>query len=231
MNNALRGSEKPNYFERLNISFRVRYLTELRLTRNKFLDMELDGDQISEGVYNTLDSTDPPKSNDKTPKPRGRKPKNALNDSINDIKQPESNQPNVNNDKSGNFNGENRAPSDSSKPVKKLDKAKKKVSAKKSRIKLKYLSAIDLTAKLSKQTIPPNILKCIKDCKLSIINMNGFEQRSCFDFFSRMSKEQIVILFLWHATNATELAFIKEFLFSKKYVDILFRDLDLDNIL
>ena len=71
----------------------------------------------------------------------------------------------------------------------------------------------------------------IKESKINIYKLSSLEQRACFDFFTQLSKEEILIMFFIAANSATETAFIKEVLLDEKYVDIVFSDLQLNSIL
>lgn len=125
----------------------------------------------------------------------------------------------------------NKSSSEEKRYLSKKQQLKKVMSARKSRIKQKFAKAIELVNKLKKQTIPLSIQETIKGNKIYTQKLNDLEQRTCFDFFSSLSKEEIVIiLLLFPGTNA-ELAFTKEDIFSKKYLEIMFNDLNLDTII
>lgn len=84
--------------------------------------------------------------------------------------------------------------------------------------------------KLNKQILPRNFQNMIKQCKISWHVMDSVEQRDCFNFFSKLTKEELIIVLILSINSEAELTFVKEFLLSEKYVDMLFKDLDLDNI-
>lgn len=108
---------------------------------------------------------------------------------------------------------------------------KKKVSEKKARVKSKFLAAIKLIENLEKKPLPRHLRMLIKQNRLSLVKLNKREQKKCFDFFSQLTKNQIAISLLLYANTTEEIMFIKQILLNKKYVNLLFSDLQIESIL
>lgn len=107
----------------------------------------------------------------------------------------------------------------------------KKLTAKKSKVKSKVLAAIELVKQVEKFGLPNNLQQCIRNSKLITFNLTKSDRKACYSFFEGLKKEQIALIFLSFPQTAVEMAFVKENLLTKQFIDMLFRDFEIESIL
>lgn len=119
-------------------------------------------------------------------------------------------------------------PSKYAKPKRPLTEKEK--SAKKTRLKNKYLSSFKIINKIANMRIPSSLYYMVKKSRLEIIDLDLYQQKSILDIAAELSKEELTIMLLLLPETTEEMKFLKGTLLSRQFIDTLFRNISNDII-
>jgi hypothetical protein len=106
---------------------------------------------------------------------------------------------------------------------KELDKAK---SAKKTRIKNKFMQIIPILNNIANLRAPASILYAVKRAKLEMFELDQNQQKLILTLGSKLTAEQLAIMFLLVPDTTDEIKFLKDTILSKKWIDMMFNSID-----
>lgn len=130
--------------------------------------------------------------------------------------------------KGKNFNSSKNNSKSNKKEKKELTRKQK--SAKKTRIKNKFVSTISVLEKLIVQGVPVSIVSFIRKAKLELIELDINQQKAIINMIQSLSKEELALILLLIPKNSEELTFLKEIFFTRQFMDILFKNINTDII-
>lgn len=104
--------------------------------------------------------------------------------------------------------------------------SEKEKSAKKTRLKNKFLYSIVLVNRLTNMRLPASFYKIVKKARLELIQLDAFQQQCIIDIANKLSKEELALMLFLIAETTDEIRFLKETMLTKQFFDILFRNID-----
>lgn len=108
-----------------------------------------------------------------------------------------------------------------------IDKAK---SAKKTRIKNKFMRALYVINKVANMRIPVSLYTSIKKAKLEMLELDDPQQIRVLEVGSQLSPEELAILLLIIPEKAEEIVFLRQTVLTKSWVDLLFRNINYKHV-
>lgn len=99
-------------------------------------------------------------------------------------------------------------------------------SARKTRLKAKFLKTINIINRISSTVMPIAIVKSIKRARMELLELNVNQQKLILELCSKLSSEEICIFLLLIPTTEEEMYFLKEVFLTRQYIDLLFRNID-----
>jgi len=108
--------------------------------------------------------------------------------------------------------------------------SKRELSAKKSRFKSKFKKAEELFRRCRDITVPKPFIETIRSCNLNILNLDKFQQEQCFNFLRKVTKEELTVSLMLVAKTSDEISFVKTSIFQDNFINLLFLNLDSDNM-